>query len=418
MAGLSLVCQDCGTMLRSAAEAQEHAEHRGHTNFAESTEAVLNLVCTECGKPCRSKTEQELHTQRTGHVSFVDKTAEAAAPIDLQTPLKPMDVEDEDAGAGPSTSEDAATPATLEEALAAVNKEHLSEMEAMGFPQVRCIRALVLSGAESVDGAVTWLIDHEADTDLDTLPPIKKTGPKLSKEQAKAKAEELIIKARQKKEEEEKKLQREQEKERLRIGKELLAAKRIEEEQARKRLIEERRREKEQDARDKQKILDRIAQDKRERRRKLGLPEEEEEPAAPAATLSKHEEKTKMLPVKPITKLQQLKESLRSLKQTHKGEDEAVKLAFQTLLTFVTNVHKAPTEEKYRKIRLTNPTIQKRIGSFEQAIRFLEICGFERVQLDGEDCLVMAAEHVDPLLLQGAMQETQSAITNPFFGAL
>ena len=56
MAGLSLRCGDCGVQLRSVEEAQAHAEATSHTNFAESTEAVLNLVCADCGKPCRSQT--------------------------------------------------------------------------------------------------------------------------------------------------------------------------------------------------------------------------------------------------------------------------------------------------------------------------------------------------------------------------
>lgn len=56
MAGVSLKCGDCGALLRSVEEAQEHAELTSHSNFSESTEAVLNLVCSTCGKPCRSKT--------------------------------------------------------------------------------------------------------------------------------------------------------------------------------------------------------------------------------------------------------------------------------------------------------------------------------------------------------------------------
>lgn len=56
MSGVSLKCGDCGALLKSVEEAQEHAELTSHSNFSESTEAVLNLVCTACGKPCRSKT--------------------------------------------------------------------------------------------------------------------------------------------------------------------------------------------------------------------------------------------------------------------------------------------------------------------------------------------------------------------------
>ncbi|XP_022761888.1 uncharacterized protein LOC111307857 isoform X2 [Durio zibethinus] len=86
MAGVSLKCGDCGALLKSVEEAQEHAELTSHSNFSESTEAVLNLVCSACGKPCRSKTESDLHTKRTGHTEFVDRTLEAAKPISLEVP--------------------------------------------------------------------------------------------------------------------------------------------------------------------------------------------------------------------------------------------------------------------------------------------------------------------------------------------
>ncbi|GKF26580.1 UBX domain-containing protein 1, partial [Tanacetum coccineum] len=41
MAGVSLKCGDCGTLLKSVEEAQEHAELTKHTDFQESTEPVL-----------------------------------------------------------------------------------------------------------------------------------------------------------------------------------------------------------------------------------------------------------------------------------------------------------------------------------------------------------------------------------------
>lgn len=102
MAALSLVCNDCGALLRSVKEAQDHGEATGHASFSESTEAVGALisrfplcccdraacsrrkstswalqvkryVCKECGKPCRSDTERDVHTRRTGHAEFEDK---------------------------------------------------------------------------------------------------------------------------------------------------------------------------------------------------------------------------------------------------------------------------------------------------------------------------------------------------------
>lgn len=104
MAGVSLQCGDCGTLLKSVEEAQEHAELTKHTNFRESTEPVLNLVCSSCGKPCRSKTETDLHRKRTGHSEFVDKTAEAAKPISLESaPTNSVDVNMVDAVDGEGT---------------------------------------------------------------------------------------------------------------------------------------------------------------------------------------------------------------------------------------------------------------------------------------------------------------------------
>ncbi|CAN8294801.1 unnamed protein product, partial [Cochlearia groenlandica] len=100
MAGVSLMCGDCGALLKSVEEAQEHAELTSHSNFAESTEAVLNLVCTTCSKPCLSKTESDLHTKRTGHTEFVDKTLETVKPISLEAPKVAMDIDQPDGSSG------------------------------------------------------------------------------------------------------------------------------------------------------------------------------------------------------------------------------------------------------------------------------------------------------------------------------
>eukprot|EP00976_Prorocentrum_cordatum_P106864 1194534-Prorocentrum_minimum.AAC.9 len=64
------------------------------------------------------------------------------------------------------------------------------------------------------------------------------------------------------------------EKERIRSGKELAEAKRIEQEQERKRILEWRKREKEEEAKARAKINAKLEEDRKERRRKLGKPEE------------------------------------------------------------------------------------------------------------------------------------------------
>ncbi|KAK9006755.1 hypothetical protein V6N11_019089 [Hibiscus sabdariffa] len=50
--GIILNLRDHGTPLKSVEEAQEHAELTFHSNFSQSTEAILNLVCASGGNSC------------------------------------------------------------------------------------------------------------------------------------------------------------------------------------------------------------------------------------------------------------------------------------------------------------------------------------------------------------------------------
>ncbi|WOL11392.1 caldesmon [Canna indica] len=412
MAGLSLRCGDCGALLKSVEEAQEHAELTKHSNFSESTEAVLNLVCTTCGKPCRSKTETDLHTKRTGHADFEDKTMEMAKPIDLEAAPKAPAESGERAGDESGQPEEMVVPE--------VDSSLLEQLESMGFPTARATRALHYSGNSSIEAAINWVAEHEDDPDIDEMPLVpneKKTEadkPALTPEEVKMKAQELRERARKKKEEEERRMEREREKERIRIGKELLEAKRIEEENERKRIMALRKAEKEEENRAREKIRQKLEEDKAERRRKLGLPPEEPGTAKPSA--APVEEKKSFVPVKPATKTERMRDCLRSLKQHHKDEDAKVKRAFQTLLTYIGNVAKNPNEEKFRKIRITNPTFQDRVGSLNGGIEFLELCGFEKLE-DGE-FLLLPRDKVDMAILNSAGSELNSAISNPFFGVL
>ncbi|KAK6259755.1 hypothetical protein SCA6_014229 [Theobroma cacao] len=51
-----------------------------------------------------------------------------------------------------------------------VKMKLLGELEAVGFPRARAVRALHHSGNTSLDAAVNWLIDHENDADIDQMP--------------------------------------------------------------------------------------------------------------------------------------------------------------------------------------------------------------------------------------------------------
>ncbi|XP_062165615.1 stress response protein NST1 [Alnus glutinosa] len=411
MAGVSLKCGDCGALLRSVEEAQEHAELTSHDKFSESTEAVLNLVCSTCGKPCRSKTESDLHTKRTGHTDFADKTSEAAKPISLEAPKAVAESEQ---------ATDASTSQPEEMVVPEVDKKLLEELEAMGFPVARATRALHYSGNASIEAAINWVVEHENDSDIDQMPlvpintKVEAPKPSLTPEELKAKQQELREKARKKKEEEEKRMEREREKERIRVGKELLEAKRIEEDNERKRILALRKAEKDEEKRAREKIRQKLEEDKAERRRKLGLAPEDPSSVKPSSPVV--EEKKSSLPVRPATKTEQMRECLRTLKQIHKDDDAKVKRAFQTLLTFAGNVVKNPDEEKYRKIRLSNQSFQERVGALRGGIEFLELCGFEKIE--GGEFLFLARDKVDMAVLHSAGAELDSAIRNPFFGVL
>ncbi|XP_028083764.1 UBX domain-containing protein 1-like isoform X3 [Camellia sinensis] len=361
-----------------------------------------------------------------------------------------------------------------------VKKRLLDELENMGFPLAQATRGLHYSGNSSIDAAVNWLFDHENDPDIDQMPlvpvpiNIEAYDPSYITEQVKLKAQELRdracgkkeeeetkvererekdqahrkkekeekkveremekYQARRKKEEEEKKVEREREKvclrylERIKAGKELLEAKRIQEENERKRSIALWKAEKEKENRERDKIRQKLQQDKAERRRRLGLPLDDPPSVNNASTLMQKEKnslpvksaslpvKSNSLPVVTVTKEEIMRDCLRSLKRNHMDNVTKVRRAFQTLLIYVKNVVKNPNEEKFRKIRFNNPAFQDRVGNMKEGIEFLELCGFERV--DEGKFLFLPEDKVDIAVLKSAGNVLDSAITNPFFGLL
>ena len=100
---------------------------------------------------------------------------------------------------------------------------------------------------------------------------------KLTPEEAKKKADELRRNAAARKAErllEEAEMERLREQERIRSGKELLAAKKLEDDLSLKRNAEARAAEKKEMDKAREAIRVKIEEDRKERRRKLGLPEE------------------------------------------------------------------------------------------------------------------------------------------------
>ncbi|XP_019166452.1 PREDICTED: UBX domain-containing protein 1-like isoform X2 [Ipomoea nil] len=311
-----------------------------------------------------------------------------------------------------------------------VNNGLLSELEFMGFSESRAKKALQSSGNSSIEAAINWLIDHENDPDDDQKSPdddqkrpdddqddpaevpviIDIEGPSIS-EEVESRAQGLRDRARSKMEEEAKKLEREREKERIQSGKELLMAKRRAEETERERFIAQRKKDKEEERRARDRVRQKLLQDKAER---MGIHSaslmNEKERQNPLVT------KSAPLPDYSAPRTELMRECLRSLRRQYKEDDTKVKRAFQTLLIYCRNVVNNPDEEKFRKIRLRNPAFQARVGFCREGIQFLELCGFERV--GGDQFLFLPREKLDMAVLKSAGIVLHSAITNPFFGLL
>ena len=55
----------------------------------------------------------------------------------------------------------------------------------------------------------------------------------------------------------------------------------------------------------------------------------------------------------------------------------SIAVVLQTMMKLVGNVATNPQAEKFRTIKLTNPAIHQRVGTFNGAIDFLELAGFK-----------------------------------------
>lgn len=66
-------------------------------------------------------------------------------------------------------------------------------------------------------------------------------------------------------------------------------------------------------------------------------------------------------------------------------DKDKVKICVDTLIKYLDNVINNPTEEKYRKIRLSNKAFKERVSQLNGTEEFLQACGFEIKQLPFED---------------------------------
>ncbi|KAF9688402.1 hypothetical protein SADUNF_Sadunf02G0193600 [Salix dunnii] len=262
-------------------------------------------------------------------------------------------------------------------------------------------------GNTDIEAAINWIIDHENEPDVDPIPMIA-VNIDIDSPQPVQTTGDMEIKAQEL---------------RIRAGKEILEAKRVAEDNERKRYLASRKAQKEEEKRAREKVRQKLEADKNERRRVLGLP-----PVSHTTTRPSTNDKKNHVGVASVSKAEQLRESLKTLKRSHKvnefcslaytfvDDEGAVKSAFQTLLVYVGNVAKNPDNEKFRKIRVGNPLFQNKVGRMRGGIEFLELCGFERIEED--KYLFLPRDKVNLAVLNSAGLQIKSAMSNPFFAIL
>eukprot|EP00281_Chroomonas_sp_CCMP1168_P012326 CAMPEP_0206280562 /NCGR_PEP_ID=MMETSP0047_2-20121206/38646_1 /ASSEMBLY_ACC=CAM_ASM_000192 /TAXON_ID=195065 /ORGANISM="Chroomonas mesostigmatica_cf, Strain CCMP1168" /LENGTH=396 /DNA_ID=CAMNT_0053710635 /DNA_START=45 /DNA_END=1235 /DNA_ORIENTATION=+ len=396
MAAMSLKCNDCGKQLKNAEEAQTHAEETMHTNFEESTEAILQLVCKECGKPCRTQTEREMHTKRNpGHDEFIDKTNEQAA-VTYDTPAAGGGSA---GGGGDTEMQDA--DVVKERVSDRVNKEIIEQLKDMGFPEVRAEKGLWLTGNSNLEAAITWLADHAEDADIDEplMVAPEKPESKLSKEEKQKLLDEKLARLRAEKAEKEKEMERQQELARIASSKELTEARRKQKEQEEYLAQEKRKREKEWEAKERARVKAELAKDKAERLARAGVKVEE-------AAGSKPEDPYKDRKIALGSKLRDLIGNLRNDPTIPNPANKAMETAGK----YVDNIVKNPTEEKFRSINLENAAFQRLVGSKPGGLPMMHAMGF--VEADGK----LTIPEVDLKWFEIASGELQAAIKRgPFY---
>lgn len=75
---------------------------------------------------------------------------------------------------------------------------------------------------------------------------------------------------------------------------------------------------------------------------------------------------------------------------------DKAELCIETLSKCIENIVNNPSEEKYKKIRMTNRMFCEKIKVCEGALEFLQAAGFAEIELDGEPHLIWSEDNIDP----------------------
>jgi hypothetical protein len=301
------------------------------------------------------------------------------------------------AAAPPTEESDAVEPP--------VDKQALEQLQEMGFPRNRCVRALYTTGKSTgtfdLSTALEWLSNHESDEGIDEPLLVSKrarTGespedtdsqaddvatshmtPEDKKQYIKAK----LAQRRAAKEAEAKADARAQELARRSEGQGMVAAKEEFETKQRRLVREAQAREKKAALDERERLRKSLAQDKLEKLSDQygGIANVPAEKAKPLRDL--------IAGVNPVDAMPYAErmESATAKIARHKVGDAGLK-SLKTLRKLIGNALEQPDEEKFRRVNLGNRVIKERITTIAGGIMFLVACGFERPSADADEMLL------------------------------
>lgn len=251
-------------------------------------------------------------------------------------------------------------PKTNQGVEGVVKREVVEEVMKQGHSQLIAEKAVILSGNTTAEAALAWIKEHEKDADFSEPIIIEKPKSNLTPEEAKRKAKELQAELRKKALEREKQDELEREKQRIKMGKELTEARRIQEEQKKKRELNMYLKEREKDEADKQKMLQVLEEDKK---RRLG---------DKYNVKNKAEKTTK-------EKFNDIYDKMYKIYRM--GQLDILRVCIKTLGIYIKNLIKDPANPKFTSINASNANFCKRVKDVIGGEHMLGLVGF--VLVDG-----------------------------------
>jgi hypothetical protein len=411
-----LKCEKTGKLFFSEAEAKLHSEETGLQAFAQVSFEEKVWICTETGKVCFNEQQMAMHkrfvpeaqTFEESNVGALRTRQTAAAPSS-----GPVEIETEEemllrnAGlAGKARNAAEAGPSGPQ----VVTKELVDQLLEMGFTELRAHKALVRTSNAGVEPAINWLGEHMDDADIDEPLALEvevkpqeevdagkaaaEAGSQLTPAEKKAKLEDALAKARAKKAGIDVETQKEIERARRQGGKEMVLTLREQQEQQRKRDMEARKREKREFELERQKLREQLAKDKADKVA-AGLivpakpapavdaaPAAPPQPAAPAKSEAEAAATAAAAAAAGVPRSYE-EESVSVSEATEKMvalSEVKLRPALDLMGKMVSNIVKAPTDVKFRKMRLSNPKVSEGLVHVPGARQFLCAHGWRIVE--------------------------------------